>query len=359
MGKSGGKKRKGKNKAKAKKALGATGDDDGNDSEDERTEMMLQDECLAPLRALTLSMENPTSPKLQDYYTRMKEEEVKAASERKVDPLRDFTKPKREDCPLCLIELPCDIDRQMYLPCCGISVCAGCFFQKATVFCKTVAKSAVLRRQTKSAFDEKFYGHLQTCPFCRRTTVPNSSGISCDADLAKQIHLAENSDSPGVRMYRIAGFYYDKECDRMRAGKTYDFSSAREWFERSGKAGYGHALEMLGDLDRSGILGRNDLLFGLDMGFYEEAAEKGSVTAWLKMYMHKKTMGLFGAAIEDLRKAIICGVAEDDCTKDLLCMYKDGMITKEEYLHTIRRHQETVDSLRSPSRDEELKLMLG
>lgn len=29
----------------------------------------------------------------------------------------------------------------------------------------------------------------------------------------------------------------------MDAGKTYDFSSALEWFKRSGKADYGHALE--------------------------------------------------------------------------------------------------------------------
>lgn len=113
-------------------------------------------------------------------------------------------------------------------------------------------------------------------------------------------------------MYRIAGYYHDIECDRLTAEKRYDLSSpAVKWFERSGKAGYGHALEFLGDLCHLGIL--KDSRPWCELDFYGEAAEKGSVTAWLKMYKFRKSMGMFGAAIEDLRKAIMCGVTEDYC----------------------------------------------
>ncbi|EJK68305.1 hypothetical protein THAOC_10528 [Thalassiosira oceanica] len=154
----------------------------------------------------SLSMETPTSPKLEEYYARIKKKEAKMALERAEDPLHDFTKPKRDDCPLCLIELPWDIDRQMYWPCCGISVCAGCFYQKAVVFHKTEAEgvqAGVLRQTTKPMFMQKLCGHMDICPFCRSTTEVNNLGISCDADLAKQIDLTENSDSPGVKLIMV------------------------------------------------------------------------------------------------------------------------------------------------------------
>lgn len=180
---------------------------------------------LAPLRALRLSMETPTSPKLEEYYARIKKKEAKMALERAEDPLHDFTKPKRDDCPLCLIELPWDIDRQMYWPCCGISVCAGCFYQKAVVFHKTEAEgvqAGVLRQTTKPMFMQKLCGHMDKCPFCRSTTEVNNLGISCDADLAKQIDLTENSDSPGVRMYRIACYFFEalRSAEWMQARRT-------------------------------------------------------------------------------------------------------------------------------------------
>lgn len=136
MGKSGGKRRKGNNKdSQAKKPMSTTSDE-GDDKDDE----MLENDLLAPLRALRLSMEKRTSPRLEAYFARMKEKEAKKASERTEDPLRDFTKPKRDDCPLCLIELPWDVAKQKYLPCCGISICAACFLQKAMVFYKTEAE---------------------------------------------------------------------------------------------------------------------------------------------------------------------------------------------------------------------------
>ena len=51
-----------------------------------------------------------------------KERAIAAASNRIVDPLENWTRPDREECPLCCLKLPFDEDETFYRVCCGSTV---------------------------------------------------------------------------------------------------------------------------------------------------------------------------------------------------------------------------------------------
>ena len=91
---------------------------------------------------------------------------VATAAERAEDPLVNWTRPLREDCPICMPPLPLSnnelwpslcAELHTYKSCCGKTICGGC----------AVDQFGADKKDGKS-FDE---GKARICPFCRADTL--------------------------------------------------------------------------------------------------------------------------------------------------------------------------------------------
>mmetsp|Transcript_31067 Transcript_31067/g.65562 ORF Transcript_31067/g.65562 Transcript_31067/m.65562 type:complete len:128 (-) Transcript_31067:437-820(-) len=78
-----------------------------------------------------------------------RERAIAAAAERIEDPLRSWTRPRQDDCPICFIPLPLKGSESMYWICCGKTICNGCVQSQIEAHIRDgVWKAAI-------------------CPFCR------------------------------------------------------------------------------------------------------------------------------------------------------------------------------------------------
>eukprot|EP00956_Cyclotella_meneghiniana_P028060 scaffold64434_cov52-Cyclotella_meneghiniana.AAC.10 len=214
-----------------------------------------------------------------------------------------------EDCPICYLPMPCDIEADWcYMACCGKSICVGC------VCCLT----------------------RDVCPFCNTPAAENNE--EHNKMLKERIERFSDANA----MNTLGGYY-----DSGRSGFPVDQSKAVELFQRASELGSANAHLNLGGayLHGEGVqVDKKKAIY-----HYQLSAMLGSIRGRYYLGLMEAQDGNQDRAI---RHFIIAAKYGDDMS---LQMIKDGftngVITKEDFEKTLRGHKASQAKTKSDQRD--------
>mmetsp|Transcript_21535 Transcript_21535/g.46832 ORF Transcript_21535/g.46832 Transcript_21535/m.46832 type:complete len:285 (-) Transcript_21535:135-989(-) len=259
--------------------------------------------------------------------TKQRGKAIMAAKRRTEDPLKNWIRPLREDCPLCLIPLPTDeLSETEYFPCCGNICCSGCSLNQLVVGCKG-AKSL----ETMDT----------SCPFCRKKKSKEDNSFKQQMKLAK-------TGRPKA-MYNVAGYYF-----RGERGVKKDITEALKWYHGALEAGSAEAGMALAGYSQ---MVEYDLTKACS--YYQKASELGLPLAFGMLGNNLLTKGDIENSFLNYRKAAICGESENYVFNALRDGFMNGYITKEEYALTLRENQAARNEMSSKWRDIDKKSKSG
>jgi len=276
---------------------------------------------------------------------------VAAASKRTNDddPLRKWTRPLRDECPLCLLPFPpgenCGDTNGAFYKCCGKTVCLGCLRHHSDVILKEIQDKendldSIFKDIHNREEDLELYlarmedmeKQLTSCPFCRADTTKT------DGDL--YLKLAENGNHKA--MFRAAENYrYGNE------GLKQDGGVALEWYHRASDEGSHEAAHNLGLCYLRGDLGLEKNL-ALASKYFQKAGDYGSPQSFALLGSIGYEMGDVEGFVLNVRKAAICGFTGS--LRSLMECYRSGFITKNEYDFTLKMHQAAINEMQSDMR---------
>ena len=248
-----------------------------------------------------------------------------AASERE-DPLLNWTRPSREECPICLLPLPHDEGEFVWRGCCGKTVCNGCVYEHMVVDMKDGIRT----------WDES---SARICPFCRNKATAEDDSVQRDMKLAKAGNY--------TAMWRIGRCYYNGF-----RGIHQDKAEGIKWWRRAAESGSPEAAWNLGSCYEEGDVGvEKDI--GRALAYYEKAAIGGCPEAFIASGSLLMRTGSIEAGLINYRKAAMCGLSGEYSYifGDLRHGYRDGYITKEEFAFTLRENQKASNEMKSESRE--------
>eukprot|EP00571_Detonula_confervacea_P005228 CAMPEP_0172330380 /NCGR_PEP_ID=MMETSP1058-20130122/61370_1 /TAXON_ID=83371 /ORGANISM="Detonula confervacea, Strain CCMP 353" /LENGTH=343 /DNA_ID=CAMNT_0013047591 /DNA_START=180 /DNA_END=1211 /DNA_ORIENTATION=+ len=259
---------------------------------------------------------------------------IDAAKMRTCDPLKDWTPPQREECPICFLPLPLDGAEISNRICCGKRICNGCTWGSLKANHNGLGWRKLSHQELA-----KIETILSTCPFCR--TLDNSLTDSDGVSRVKK--RAESGIAEDI--FRVSSWYnYGEE------GFKQDTAEALIWCRRAADAGSSQAMGSLGISYLEGDGLGKDIAQG--MQYLQKSAEHGQVlTFWLIAYKNWKR-GEIEDAILNFRKGAVCG--SDKCLEQMLPLFKRGFITKEEYLFTLRAYQTVSNEMKSKAREDSI-----
>ena len=261
-----------------------------------------------------------------------------AAANRKVDPLKNWTRPPRDECPICLLPLPVRSDDIVHRSCCNSKICKGCINEHA----KVLAKGGAFRMP--AMFEALKV--LSSCPLCRSQPFKEEL-TGKDEDMRRlQKKLAKAGSHEA--MYAIGLDYYNGEKGKV------DKVEGFKWIERASNAGNAKVSHFLADFYREGNGVDKDIAQAIKL--FQTATEGGSVLAFAAMGDMFYEMGDIENAMLSYRKAAICGLDDEDLFKEIRDGFRAGFITKEEYAFTLREHQKVSNEMKSASRTEARRL---
>lgn len=249
---------------------------------------------------------------------------VAAKRKRSEDPLINWTRPPREDCPICMLPMPLDIMEVTYSSCCGNSFCNGCLHDLILADVK----------EGRSTVEES---RARFCPFCRTECVAEDDILKYDMKLAKSGHRHA--------IYLVGGSHFDGEH-----GLTQNKAEGIKWWRRATEAGSPEAAHRLGCCSEEGDGVEQDNDKALEC--YKKAAERGDVDAFVSIGSLLAQKGEIEEALLNYRKAALCGLSEPESLLSLLEKgYSDGYMTKEEYDFTLRENKKVRNEMKSESRE--------
>eukprot|EP00956_Cyclotella_meneghiniana_P018542 scaffold30957_cov23-Cyclotella_meneghiniana.AAC.1 len=216
--------------------------------------------------------------------------------------------PRREDCPICCIPMPCDEEESTYVPCCGKFICDGC------VCCLS----------------------RSVCPFCNKPAAKNSE--ENQKMIMERIDRFNDANAiTGLGDIYVSG----------TNGLGIDYSKANELYRRASELGCTDAHFNLG---ASYYLGRG---VQVDMKkaihHYEVAAMTGSTRGRYNLGQIEAHYGNHDRAIRHYMIAAKCG--HDNSLLAVKRGFKDGLVTKEDFEKTLRDHKASTDETKSEQRD--------
>ena len=240
----------------------------------------------------------------------------KQACKKRAAELRDellFKQPEsshRGDCPICMVPLPLGLKNCTMMTCCSKFICDGCNY-------------ANQMREIETRRDQK-------CPFCREAAP--ETGAECDKQRMKRIEINDP-----VAMRKEGKKQYSKG----------DYHSAFEYYTKAAELGDVEAHYELSNLYRWGEGVEKDM--GESMNHAEEAAIGGHPYA-------RHNLGAYEWINGDKKRAmkhwIISATQGDDKSiKGLIEGFKEGLMGKEDLNATLRAHQATLNSMKSPQRE--------
>eukprot|EP00956_Cyclotella_meneghiniana_P029628 scaffold72399_cov49-Cyclotella_meneghiniana.AAC.9 len=219
-----------------------------------------------------------------------------------------FSQPQqREECPICMVTLPCDETKLTYNSCCGKIICDGC------CFCLT-------RNQ---------------CPFCN-TASPRTHEEVVER-LSKKI---EKYNDPEAMDYL-------GRCYLMGEGSPVDRSKAFELFQRAGELGSASAHFSLGNSYEKGEGTEIDMKKAIH--HYQIAAMMGDAGARHNLGSAELINRNYQRAMKHFVISAKCGLK---ISLDIVKLgFADGHVTKEEFEKTLRGYQASCDETKSEQRD--------
>jgi len=221
--------------------------------------------------------------------------------------------PPREECPICMLPLPFDLNESVFKPCCGKFICKGCI-------CTMV---------------ESVRGVL-LCPFCR---TPNAKNL--DEHIERTRKLMEKGDVGAFN--HLAGYYANGTTSLPQ-----DMNKAKELWLKAGELGYAEAYCNLGMYYENGVSVERDEKKAKH--YFELAAMGGDIHARNNLgYMEFKA----GNFHRSLKHFILTAKAGDEKSlRKVKIGYKVGSVTKDEYASTLRAYHERQKEMKSDARDK-------
>ena len=248
-----------------------------------------------------------------------------AAANRTEDPLKNWTRPQNEECPICMLPLPIIARETNYCVTCGKTVCWGC-----------MVSTGIAHRRDGGDL-EKATEKATTCPYCRSDIANKDFKYTLE-------HEMKRANAGNITaMYYLAHNHFHGEM-----GLQQDKAEALKWYHQAVEAGSGRAAFNLGSFYGSGDCVDQDIDKALE--YFQKAAELGDMHAFALIGVILLTREEIEEGMLNLRKAAMCG----DCGsfKTLRDGFSQGFITKDEYAFTLRENQKACNEMKSDGRDK-------
>jgi len=226
---------------------------------------------------------------------------------------RLFTQPNgthRGECPICFLPIPLEMDKYIFMSCCGQMICNGCCYAHLMSNIHDFVKA-------------------KTCLFCR-------TPASDEEEYKKRTQERIEANDPGVLSCR------GSECHQ--AG---EYDKALEYFTKAAEFGDAEAHFQLGYIYWEGEGVEKDE--EKKVYHWEKAAIGGHHLARYNLAFLEEKNG--NAEIAAKHFIIAAKLGYGKSMKALLKFYKNGSITKEEYGTTLRTHQAAINATKSAQRD--------
>jgi tetratricopeptide (TPR) repeat protein len=237
---------------------------------------------------------------------------------KRADELHDkrlFTQPDgsyRGECPICFLPMPLQKGKATFMSCCGQWICLGC---------------GIAHLHSKKHDRDRV--KATACLFCR-TPASNMK------EYRKRERERIEANDPAVLCYKGVESYNEGDYDK-----------ALKYWTKAAELGDAEAHYHLGDTYMKGDGVEKNT--GKGVYHYEEAAIGGHPYARGCLACVEIENGNMERAVEHFIIAANLGCGKS--TKALLTLYKQGVITKEEYGATLRTHQAAIDATKSAQRD--------
>ena len=237
-------------------------------------------------------------------------EECVAAGNQLVLMKKGLERTEEDECPICSLPLPLDIDQTSFHPCCMKRVCDGCILAAR-----------------KRGMDD--------CPFCRTPPPDEIQGL---AMIQKRVDAGDP-----VATWDLGNSYHFGEC-----GLEKDVTRAVELYERAAVLALKDAHYSLGCLYDMGTGVEKDTIKATR--YYDAAAMRGHVSARYNLGCEEEIAGNYDLALQHWMIAAKLG--HEDALGNVKGMFMDRLATKADYAEALRGYQSAVEEMRSPDRDE-------
>ena len=231
--------------------------------------------------------------------------------------------PPREECPICMLPLPLDLDKQCFKSCCGKYICGGCIH-------------AMIMEEIRRGKKKEEWG---MCAFCR-TLRPSSD----EEEIERLDKIMESGNAMACKQLAC---YYASGTN----GLPQDRAKANELLLKAGELGCAEAYSRLGYSYDNGT--------GVEVDkrkakhYYELAAMMGNVQARYNLGCIEYNAGNYHRAYKHYILAASAGYPESlDVVKKV---FTKGSVTKDEYASTLRAYHERQTEMKSEARDTAFK----
>ena len=231
-----------------------------------------------------------------------------------------------EECPVCMVPLPLQKKRSIFLSCCGKLLCNAC--------CEEHDRA--LRVTNRKRGKKKQPPLEQTCAFCRSPIHKNDSELI--GRYEKRIKKGDVQAMVNLGM-----------CFRDGSrGVKKDEAKASELLNRAADLGSAEAVGMLGRLlvDER-ITSTPNITKGKE--YFENAAAKGHILSRATLASMLLDEGSIELAIKHWHLAAAAG--HDDSTKCLWDCFSKGRLSKPDLEKALRAHKAASDEMNSEERE--------
>ena len=247
------------------------------------------------------------------------------ACKKRTAELRDellFKQPKSThlgDCPICNLPLSLDRSKSSMYYCCSNVVCNGC------IYAYQIREMETRRENSRLQY---------TCPFCREPFPTNH-------DEGDRLMMKRVEANDLIALCQEGAKWYNKE----------EYSRAFKFYAKAADLGDAHAHYQLSAMYNNGFAVEKDE--GKQIRHLEEAAIGGHPFARYNLGL---VIGSKGKGnIENLERAIkhwIIAAAQgcDFSIKELMEMFKQGILEKDHLGAALRAYQTAVEATKSPQR---------
>ena len=225
--------------------------------------------------------------------------------------------PPPEDCPICFLPLPLDLEQIQFKSCCGKVICNGCIL-------------AMMDEEARGG------GKIGLCAFCR---VPTPSSYKEEVERIKKLMESSNA----YAFYRLAGCY-----EHGNMGVPQNIEKANELYLRAGELGCSEGYCNLGYAYSNGE--------GVEANkkkakhYYELAAMDGDFLARRNLGKVEVENGNVDRGYKHFILSARAG--DEDSLEQVKNGLMDGIVTKDEYANTLRAYQSRHDETKSVMRDK-------
>ena len=238
-------------------------------------------------------------------------EECVAAGNQLVLMKKGRTRSEEDDCPLCQLPMPLDLQQTAFNVCCMKLVCKGC----------------VLAARNRG---------MRGCPFCR---TPRPEG---DSQTLARIEKRVDAGDP-MAMWHLGNQYADGDCSLQK-----DVVRGIELYERAAELGVKEAHFSLGCLYEEGTDVEKDAAKAIR--HYEAAAVKGDVLSRHNLGCLEYRAKNQDLALQHFRIAAKLGYQRS--LDNIKGLFMDGLATKADYAEALRGHQSAAKEMRSTDRED-------